>query len=155
MMKWEVEVGSDGHIKDEYLSDGQGRTYCGLTTKSDSLPITGTPSPTFVIETYFRKYWIPFSLLPNGVTQIAANYGLNMGRTTAIMILQQAVGFVKVDGQLGPITTRACYQTDQHELCLKLIELGRAHYEEIGHGSRARFLSGWLNRNKDVAEKFA
>jgi len=155
MLRWEVVVDKVGNIKDEYLADGAGRTLAGLTSEHDALPIVGSTSPTWVTETYYRKYWVPFEGLPKSVAQITANYGLNMGRGTAIKLLQTAIGNVTVDGKLGPITTRTAWQSDQSALCLKLIKLGRAHYEEIANGSRARFLSGWLNRNKDVAEKFA
>ena len=152
MLKWEVESDANGNIKDEYLNDGAGRTFCGLTTRDDGLPVTGQPSVVWVVEMFFRKYWQPFSSLPTSVAQITANYALNMGKETAVTMLQNALGNVTVDGKLGDQTTRAAWQTDQHELSLKLINLGRAHYEEIGHGSRARFLSGWLNRNADIAK---
>ena len=148
MLKWEVETDPLGNIRDEYLADGQGRTYAGLTSQSDGLVMTGTPSVTYVVELYFRKYWAPFAMLPTSVAQIVANSGLNMGKGTAIKLLQTALGNVVVDGILGENTTRASWQTDQHDLCLKLIDLGRKHYEQIGHGSRAKFLSGWLNRNE-------
>lgn len=151
MLKWEVVVDKVGNIKDEYLKDGAGRTFAGLTSEHDGLQIIGQPSPTWVTETYYRKYWVPFEGLPSSVAQITANYGLNMGKGTAIRMLQRALG-VEVDGRLGPITTRAAWQTDQTDLCLKLIELGRARYEEIGTGSRARFLSGWLNRNAAIKQ---
>lgn len=153
MLKWEVETDSYGNIKDEYLSDGQGRTLAGLTSKSDGLQITGTPSPHFIAEIYYRKYWLPFAGLPMSVAEITANYGLNMGKETAIKLLQTALGApVVVDGILGYNTTRAAWQTDQQTLAVDLINLGRKHYEEIGHGFRARFLSGWLNRNEAIKE---
>ena len=154
MLKWEVETDPLGNIRDEYLADGQGRTFAGLTSNSDGLVLTGTPSVAYVVELYFRKYWMPFAILPSGVAQIVANYALNMGKETAIKLLQQSLGNVVVDGILGDKTNRAAWQTDQHDLCLKLIELGRKHYEDIGHGSRARFLSGWLNRNEAIAKEF-
>jgi lysozyme family protein len=151
MLKWEVETDSYGNIKDEYLADGQGRTLAGLTSASDGLPITGTPSANFISEIYYRKYWLPFAGLPLSVAEITANYGLNMGKETAIKLLQTALGApIIVDGILGDNTMRAAWQTDQHDLSLRLIDLGRAHYEEIGHGSRARFLAGWLNRNEAI-----
>ena len=153
MLRWEVVVDKVGNIKDEYLADGAGRTLAGLTSEHDALPIVGSPSPTWVTEIYYRKYWVPFENLPTSVAQIVANYGLNMGRGTAVKLLQTALG-VTADGKLGPITTRAAWQTDQSALCLKLIELGRARYEKIGTGSRARFLSGWINRNNDIAKQF-
>lgn len=154
MLKWEVETDAQGNIKDEYLKDGAGRTFCGLTTRDDGLLVVGQPSVTWVVEMYARKYWQPFSGLPTSVAQITANYALNMGKEEAITLLQKALRNVVVDGILGDNTIRAAWQTDQHELSLKLINFGRAHYEEIGHGSRARFLSGWLNRNADI-EKLA
>jgi len=151
MLKWEVETDPHGNIKDEYLSDGQGRTFAGLTSQSDGLPLTGTPSPNFIVEIYYRKYWLPFAGLPLSVAEITANYGLNMGKETAIKLLQTALGSpIIADGILGDNTMRAAWQTDQHDLSLRLIDLGRAHYEEIGHGSRARFLTGWLNRNEAI-----
>jgi hypothetical protein len=155
MLRWEVEQDASGNIKDEYLNDGQGRTFAGLTSDSDGILLVGVPSVTYVVGIYYKKYWMPFSSLPKSVAQIVANYGLNMGKSEAIILLQNCLGNVVVDGILGDKTVRACWETDQHELCLKLIEEGRQHYEQIGQGSRARFLSGWLNRNNAVAQAFA
>ncbi len=56
-------------------------------------------------QLYHRDYWVPIrgDLLPPGLDLLALDSAINQGATTAILLLQKALG-IKSDGQIGPVT---------------------------------------------------
>ena len=84
-----------------------------------------------------------------------ANYAVNCGAERATKLLQKAInqwGAVRpplvVDGKMGPTTLNAAAQADGHALAVLVVGQGEAFYRAIGTGRQAKFLRGWLNRNR-------
>jgi lysozyme family protein len=61
--------------------------------------------------------------------------------------------FLTVDGDLGPATIAAAQACDQAAVVRYFISERDARFEAIAHGSRAKFLAGWEQRDRDL-EKF-
>jgi lysozyme family protein len=59
---------------------------------------------------------------------------------------------VKADGFIGPVTLAAAQKADANELGAKLISRRSTFYRNIAKGRKAKFLKGWLNRNRALAE---
>jgi lysozyme family protein len=58
-----------------------------------------------------------------------------------------------VDGNMGPATILAANQCDETLLLRYFIRQRDARFEAIAKGSRAKFLAGWKQRDRDL-EKF-
>ena len=54
---------------------------------------------------YHRDYWLPIrgDLLPAGLDLLVLDCAINQGATTAVLLLQKAIG-VRADGNIGPVT---------------------------------------------------
>jgi lysozyme family protein len=58
-----------------------------------------------------------------------------------------------VDGVIGPETQDAANRCDQDAFCRYFITLRDERFERLATGSRAKFLEGWEQRDRDL-EKF-
>jgi lysozyme family protein len=85
---------------------------------------------------------------PEPLRQVYFNYCVNTGTSRAAKLIQQALG-VTADGKIGPITMAAIAKADPMTLALATIEKGDAFYRAL---NRPKFLQGWLNRNKALAQ---
>lgn len=96
---------------------------------------------------YFSDYWLKSRCdeLPPKVGEVVMNISVNAGRGRAIKWLQEICA-TQVDGVIGPKTLAAAELHKSH-LASALLDRTEAHYRSIAHGSLAKFLRGWLNRN--------
>lgn len=85
---------------------------------------------------------------PEPLRQVYFNYCVNTGQSRAAKLIQQALGVV-VDGIIGPKTMTAVQKADPMNLALATIAKGDAFYRAL---NRPKFLQGWLNRNKALAQ---
>jgi lysozyme family protein len=60
---------------------------------------------------------------------------------------------LEVDGVIGQQTLAAAERCDQDAFCRYFISLRDARFERLATGSRAKFLKGWEQRDRDL-EKF-
>ncbi|MDG4550749.1 MAG: glycosyl hydrolase 108 family protein [Candidatus Contendobacter sp.] len=91
------------------------------------------------IGIYQRDYWEPIhgGSLPVGLDLLLLDTAANMGATTAVLLLQEAVG-VTMDGIIGPVTLARARQT-MPDVLREFCALRAWHYE--------------INRNEDVFGK--
>ncbi len=101
-------------------------------------------------EEFFKKP--KFDKLPDGISDVAFDFGVNAGTFTSTKALQEVVG-AKVDGVLGPKTQKAVndfvQKNGEKPLIKKLIDKQENHYKTLiqKHPARfQRFEKGWMNR---------
>jgi lysozyme family protein len=87
--------------------------------------------------------------MPLKVGEVVGNIAVNAGPGRASKWLQTALGVV-ADGQIGPKTLAALKGQDPAHLANALLERTEQHYRSIANGRLAKFLRGWLNRNRDM-----
>lgn len=147
-----------GFTDDPY--DSGGPTNFGLTL-ADLAAAAGEPltsesrarllarlrriDPATVRAVYGRLYWTPSraALLPPAIALMHFDAAVNMGLGTAARLLQTALA-VAVDGDIGPVTTRAARTTPPRTLIARYAALRRARYR--GLATFWRFGRGWLAR---------
>lgn len=165
--KWEATLDKDGSIVAENDHDGEGITFCGLTQKSDALPVdangTVTASPGWIVTRYLTGYWnlVLASTLPFPVGECAFNFGVNCGNGEAAILLQKTLnalglGPLAVDGGLGPQTLDAVWKADANQLARALCAQAVTHYHGIvaANPERDGDLNGWIHRTDDLLETF-
>jgi len=132
-------------------TDSGGETNLGITKRS--YPEEDIPRMTVsrAAEIYFRDYWTP---LPMGLFALEAalfDTSVNIGKVSAIKLLQRAVWDIKVDGIIGDETLNKI-QSMGDESATKLLLLQRELYYfklclNPVDGPRHRTkLGGWRNR---------
>lgn len=148
LMRWEGESFEDDP------DDPGGRTKYGIDQRShpgvDIRNLTREEAKAI----YRRDYWdaVKADELPAGLRLVVVDIAVNNGRGRAIKWLQQAVG-VDADGRIGPKTLAAVQRGNKHLLANSLIERRANFYRDIARGKQAKYLRGWLNRNRDL-ERF-
>jgi lysozyme family protein len=159
---WEAENDAEGYILAKNEGDGAGITVCGLTTRDDGIdPETVTASE--IAQKMKGRYWDKSQAdkLPSPLGGILTNYTLNCGLGTGITMLQLVCGDygyrLKCDGVLGPETFDAVLRIDRKELGRALINKADARYKRLAmlHENDQKFLKGWLNRSKALAEFYS
>jgi lysozyme family protein len=59
---------------------------------------------------------------------------------------------LSIDGALGPKTVAAAHDASEACILKDFITQREARFKRIATGSRAKFLEGWQNRDKDLKE---
>lgn len=97
------------------------------------------------IELYHRDYWMPIhgDALPPQVSLILMDAAVNQGVSTAIRMLQNALG-VKADGVVGPLTLGAVASSDLTKLINEFV--ARRAYAYGLTPAFMRFGLGWSRR---------
>lgn len=99
---------------------------------------------------YYRNFWAPLELdlLPQKIAIQVFDMAVNSDPKDAVRCLQRAVGTLKVDGSLGPVTKAAVAQMHPTELAIRF-NIARAR-----HFARCKPLfPGWFNRLALMLEK--
>ncbi len=98
-----------------------------------------------VREIYRTRYWEPADCgrMPTSIALMHFDAAVNHGVSTAIRILQEAVG-ADVDGEMGPQTRGRIAAMPIVELLTKYAEIRRDRYRSLKHFWR--FGRGWLRR---------
>lgn len=145
LMRWE------GEAFENDPDDPGGATKFGIDQRSHPKEDIRHLTRDRAKDIYGAEYWgaVKADDLPLGVGEVVADIAVNNGRGRAIKWLQQAVG-TTADGVLGPVTLAASQQANKHELILALINRRAEFYRDIARGRTAKFLGGWLNRNRDL-----
>jgi lysozyme family protein len=100
------------------------------------------------MEIYRRDFWDPaWEALPQEVATKLLDMAVNMGRETAVKIVQRAAGVVP-DGKLGPLTTAAIQNQDAVKLLQEIRARAAVHYARLVLANPALhgFLLGWMRR---------
>jgi lysozyme family protein len=163
ILEWECEINRAGYITIENLGDGAGITVAGLTARDDDFPGEGITAK-WIADKFKTGYWDKCGgdTFKYPIGPVVANFGVNCGIETAIIMLQLAIcdhGLrVVCDGELGPITIKSALQLPNSvELALGVIAKGRARYKRLAEfhpNPNARFLKGWLNRTDALTATF-
>lgn len=151
------------HEGPEYVPDdnGRGPSKYGVTLKTarqfhpewterDIEQLTAHSAEEFYREAFWD--WNHIGLIES---QAVANKMLdltaNIGGTTAVQILQAAVG-AETDGIIGPDTARRTNSLAPSEVLAAIRTMAEAHYRKIveKNPKYAKFLDGWLARNRSV-----
>jgi len=148
LMRWEGESFEDDP------DDPGGRTKFGIDQRSHPEVDIRSLTREEAKAIYRRDYWdaVKADELPPGLRLVVVDIGVNNGKSRAIKWLQQAVGS-DVDGRIGPKTLAAAQQANKHQITNDLLERRADFYRAIAKGRQAKYLSGWLNRNRDL-ERF-
>lgn len=95
-------------------------------------------------EIYRKDYWHPINgdKLPAGLDLMVFDFGVNAGTFESATELQRIVG-VATDGDIGPITLKAC-KDYKGDLLLALATAHDQHYESLSDFDR--YGDGWINR---------
>ena len=139
--------------------DSGGSTFAGLTVSQDDVP--SDPTASFIAETYFSKYWKPFSALPAPLSQLAFSMGVNFGIYAAVRQIQLACNdygsHLVVDGEIGNQTNSAAWKCpDATGLAMAFLAKCRSRYHAIVacKPSQNKFLNGWLSRVDHLQREF-
>ncbi len=113
------------------------------TTESD----LGAASKDELAGLIRSRYWnaVQADHLPLGVDLLCFDFGYVSGPGTSARLLQEVVGGLRIDGQLGPVTLAAVARADRMDLIRRLGAGHEAYYE--GLTSERQFLNGWTTRN--------
>lgn len=132
-------------------SDPGGETKYGIDKRSHPNEDIKNLTKERAEEIYWQSYWgkIKGDLLPKNVGEVCMNIAVNAGYGRAAKWLQTAIG-AKVDGVIGPATIEQANSVDANKLAEALLDRTEEHYRSIAHGSLAKFLKGWLNRNNSL-----
>ena len=79
-----------------------------------------------------------------------ANISVNCGAADAIKWLETALS-MDVNGTFDAVLLRQAKLANTRALCGALIDRTALHYRNSAKGHNAKFLQGWLNRNKSLA----
>src|SRR6266404_4807419 len=161
-----TELFEGGYVNNPH--DSGGETYRGISRKNwpkwagwDTVDLFRT-RPNFpasldgdtwlqgrVIDFYHKNFWDYDGLNDPYIAWKVFDLGVNIGKSHAVKILQQAVG-TNLDGVYGPNTERL---TNLHPLG-SLATILRASAEQyhkqivVTHPEDAIFLKGWLKRDE-------
>ena len=107
------------------------------------------------VNIYYNDYWIPSkaSELPGHLRSTYFDMVVNMGQTTAIRIMQEAINSVQAtrideDGLIGPETINSA-----NKLSKKRLQAYRCHFYSkivIAEPTQKRFYYGWFKRATSV-----
>lgn len=143
-------------VAENVSGDSGGVTKYGIDKSSHP----GVDIANLTEEGAWAIYWKEFQahrldLLPNKIAVAVFDVYVNGGHP--IEWLQTAINAagrtppLVVDGGLGPSTLNAVQQLTNIEAVLSsFIKLRDQRFEAIANGGRAKFLSGWLQRDADL-----
>ena len=96
---------------------------------------------------YSCRFWnaVQGDHLPPGLDLLVYDFGVTSGTGTSSRLLQEVLGGLTVDGQLGPVTLSAAASQDRASLIHRLGARHDAYYRAC-HGF-PRFGRGWLRRS--------
>ena len=141
----------------DHPADRGGRTKFGLSSRQyPDLDLTSLTRDQ-AIAIYRRDYWQDgFDKIPNQlVADKLLDTVVNMGPTTAVNILQRALGDIRfgveIDGRFGPQTLQAvrlaCERHQKRLLDAWRARLARYYVDLVMHdNTQLVFLDGWLRR---------
>lgn len=133
--------------------DTGGTTKWGISQKA--YPHLDIPSLTLdeAREIYYTDYLVKPRLvtLPPAVLEPVFDVAVNMGTSTAIKLLQQAVN-VKQDGKLGPQTFKAVAQASPAQFRLLFTVARLLRYLDIilARPSQRKYAKGWFRRTLEL-----
>jgi lysozyme family protein len=165
-----------------YVSgDKGGETYCGISRKNwpkwagwtlvdNAKPlkwnqkVNNSQLDTLVEEFYHTNFYTPLKLDKVDSLLISAHLydqAVNSGRAASVKLLQKAINKVckvsiSVDGIIGNTTISYANGAKKNEIATELTNQRNLRYKEIvaKDSSQKKFLTGWLNRVKDIVKKF-
>lgn len=156
-----VFVLQDEGGNDDDPADHGGRTSRGITQREydawrveqgQSKRDVWLATPGELRTIYHDEYWMPYcDLLPNGIDYMFFDMAVNAGPHRAVILLQRALG-VTDDGRVGPITRQAIAHAGPNALVEAYSEQKIRFYQSL---HQPRFIRGWLNRVKHVADNTA
>jgi hypothetical protein len=158
-LEWECKLDARGQIVAEDVPGDHGSlTYAGVDKTAHPFFPFHNPRPADVVNAYLQDWRNAQAVhLPAPVGAVIANYCVNCGPQRAAKLLQAALNrlgaepALKVDGNLGPVTLAAAQgHADPRNLAAAVILEGEDFYRRIGTGRMAKFLKGWLRRNRAV-----
>jgi typhoid toxin secretion A len=141
----------------DYVSDPDdpgGETRWGISASSYPGEDIKSLSVERAKEIYYRDYWCRLSLdlLRGDVAAEIFDTAVNMGRNAAVGIAQEAANYLgatlKVDGQLGYLSTAALNRVAGPDLLKVLNGLQLCRYVELVRDDpkRQKYARGWLKR---------
>ncbi len=138
-----------GYVNDP--TDSGGETKFGISKRS--YPALNISSLTIeqAKNIYKRDFWDkqPYKSIADAPIAIKGfDAAINMGASSANKCLQQAVGNLKEDGVLGPISLDAI-NSEEPEALLSAFKGKLADYYKslvVLHPKNERFINGWLRR---------
>ena len=113
------------------------------TTESDLAAATKAELSDLI----HSRYWMAVAAdqLPPGVDLLVFDFGYVSGPGTSARLLQQVVGGLAIDGQLGPVTLAAVARIDRVDLIRRLGARHEAYYQSLADFHL--FGRGWTARN--------
>lgn len=147
LLKWE------GTVFENDPDDPGGATKYGIDQRSHPRENIRQLTKARAAEIYRAEYWgrVRADEMPPAVGEVVANIAVNCGIGRAAKWLQRAVG-ASEDGIIGDDTIRRTNaMSDAKTLARALIARTQQHYRDSAKGRLAKFLTGWTNRNNDLA----
>lgn len=141
---------------EDVTGDAGGLTKYGIDQRSH--PKTDIKALTLeqAREIYWLEYWAPSAaeVMPEGYGEVLCDIRVNGGNGP--LMLQQALNQhgagLTEDGRIGPKTLAAMQEHGEDGLA-GLIQIRQARYERLARKpALKKFLAGWTNRNRDLAE---
>jgi len=154
----------EGYVADD---NGRGPSKWGVTlesyqafdpkaTAADIASMTPAAATPFYQQEFWQRYHIG-AIVDQSLATKTLDLAVNNGGTTAVKLLQQAVGLPasQQDGVLGPITAGRANATSAATALAGLWLAARAHYLAIvaADPTKEPDLAGWLARNDSTGGK--
>jgi lysozyme family protein len=148
-------MGWEGEVYENDPDDPGGETKYGIDKRSHPAVEIRSLTREGAKAIYESQYWraVCADDLPYPVGEVVADIAVNNGKARAARWLQEATG-VPVDGIIGGRTIGAARTSNALALALTLLNRRDVFYHSIARGSLAKFLNGWLNRNRDLMRVF-
>ncbi len=149
LMMWE------GRAFEDDPDDRGGATKFGIDQRSHPDVDIRALTETQAKEIYRTEYWgrVRADELPPKVGEVVADIAVNNGVTRAAKWLQEASGAAP-DGVIGPRTITAARRLNPETLALALVHRREIFYRSIASGRQAKYLRGWMNRNRSLEAEF-
>lgn len=141
----------EGSIYENDPDDAGGATKYGIDQRSHPNVSIKNLTLAQASEIYWKDYWtkIRADEFPAKVGEVMMDISVNNGLYRAATWLQRIVG-TTADGHLGPLTFAAVAKMESSSIANALILRRSSFYKSIAHGSQAKYLNGWINRNNDL-----
>jgi len=141
----------EGEYYENDPDDAGGETKFGIDKRSHPEEDIRHLTAQRAREIYHDDYWLKVRAddLPMGIGEIVADIAVNSGVNRASRWLQRIVG-TSEDGIIGPMTITATVMRNKHAVEEALLDRRDEFYVSIARGSQAKYLRGWLNRNRDL-----
>lgn len=113
------------------------------TTEADLAAATKDDLATLIQSRYWNA--VQGDHLPVGADLLVYDFGYGSGPGTSAKLLQEVVGGLRIDGQLGPVTLAAVARVNRLDLIRRLSARHEAYYESLADFHL--FGRGWTTRN--------